>query len=121
MIRFLATRAAQITATAVDSGAPAIAQITLPDGPGYYILRKLYQRRTAGVAAATQAPSLGVAASMSDEELIETKPAPVGAIGTIREQKAVYFHAANGIIAWSPGADVPGDTWRVVMIVERIR
>ena len=121
MIRFNAQRAAQVNMTAVDNGAPAIGQIVLPDGIGYYILRKVYQRRTAGAAAATQAPSLAVQPTMADEELIETKPVPVAAIGTIREQKAVFFFAPAGIIAWSPGADVVGDTWKIVLIVEKIR
>jgi len=120
-------QAGLVRASVVDAATPVA--LELPDGPGYYVLRRVSCERTAGAAAATISPILSEDATATPSNTVFQLAAAVvlpaavlwPAAGTGLGEPARYGLFASGVLHYTVGADVAGDTYTVAVLAERIR
>jgi hypothetical protein len=111
----------------VDAGAPV--KVALPDGPGFYVLRRFAQVHTAGAAAANHQPSLMDSNSNAALEVAWAASAASPVASPVRwpadnaspTEAGRHFYSDDGNLWWAPGGDVAGDTYQASFYVERIR
>ncbi len=118
---------AKVAPAAVVDAAGALVALLLPDGPGYYAIRRFTQRRTAGAASANYTPALYDQNAATSENLAFPHANVGSAVSTFwpalsaDPPPARYAYCPAGLLYWDIGANVAGDTWQCALIVEKLR
>jgi len=132
-VRFQRRQLSKVVSILADTGAPV--PVTLPDGPGYYVLRRVMVRQTApGVSTATtiQPEVYGESAAVPETRVWGASAAV--AIGSPSTWPADADSPAEpGRVAYAPagefmlrinaagGAGPTGGTYSVALLVELVR
>lgn len=111
----------------VETGSAVL--LELPDGPGYYILRRVSCQRIAGAAAASFLPVLSEQAPATAANTVFTLASAVVLPASLTwpppglelGEPARYGLFEDGQLRYAVGADVLGDTYELAVIIERIR
>jgi hypothetical protein len=116
---------AKVDWEATDSGAPL--SLTLPQGAGYYRLRRLSVARKSGASASTYQPVLrdGVTPLPSNRIAGIAAPQPVTSAVYIpndaQSHTDRWFYAPLGVVYLVLDTDANGDTFEGTLVAERIR
>lgn len=109
---------------AVDAGASINLEL---EGPGYYAVRRVYVARVAGALATTYQPSIHEFDPTSGRTQVIELPSTAAGTALHWPSSAPdpaparygYFPAGKALVLI--GADVAGDSWDIVLVLERLR